>query len=113
MDITSIYLIMMFCASIVLIVLYVGTLLHNFNGSNFKLISVVLGMLLLSNVATIFITWADYELLQKDNSKPVYVWMLGIAYSMQDTPFSVVHLVMAFEYLKMARNIPKAIQRLS
>lgn len=38
--------------------------------------------------------------------------MLGIAYSVQDTPFSVVHLVMAFEYLKIARNIPKAIQRL-
>ena len=67
MEIFAIYLVLMFGASTALIVLYVATLLHNLKGSNYKLLSIMLGMLLVSNIATIFITWADYELMQKQN----------------------------------------------
>ena len=40
-----------------------------------------------------------------------YIWLLGVGYAVQDGTFSVVHLVIAFEYLKIARNVPKAIKR--
>ena len=67
MEIFAIYLVLMFGASTALIALYVVTLLHNLKGSNYKLLSIMLGMLLVSNIATIFITWANYELMLKLN----------------------------------------------
>lgn len=67
MEIFAIYLVLMFGASTALIVLYVATLLHNLKGSNYKLLSIMLGMLLISNIATIFITWSNYELMLKQN----------------------------------------------
>lgn len=111
MELFPAYLLLMLVASLILIALYVFTLVHNFMGSNYKKLSILMALLLLSNVGTILIDYADYQLMKIESLKLSYVWLLGIAYSLQDATFSVVHFVMAFEYLKIARNIPKAIKR--
>jgi hypothetical protein len=54
------YLLLMLVASLILIAMYVFAIVHNSMGSNYKKLSILMALLLLSNVATIFIDYADY-----------------------------------------------------
>ena len=62
MDLFSVYLLLWLVAALLLIALYVATLVHNFFGSNYKKLSVMMGLLLLSNVSSILIIYMDYQL---------------------------------------------------
>jgi hypothetical protein len=113
------YLIITTTTVVVLLGAYAKTLYNTCKGSKYKFVQEVLIMLLISNFGTLMLMFSNYELfVYMPNHEPLkegwgtgYVWMLGFSIMIQDSMFSVSHLLLAQKYKNIAQTMPYLLQR--
>ena len=98
MDLFGSYCLLMTITASLLIMIYSVTLWHNWRGSNFKFIYLIVGILTLNNLALLAFAFADYKIFAKDDIKPSYVWILSLAGGGSDLALCVSHILLALKY---------------
>jgi hypothetical protein len=62
MNLDSFYLLLMTITASLLIIMYTASLWKNFKGTKFNFIYLIVGILLLNNIALLAFAFADYQL---------------------------------------------------
>ena len=104
--ITFIFVIVAIICSTILIGMYSRTLYHAVKGSKYKFIMKSVGALIASNVGTLMIVIANYELFVVGKASVGICWLLGLGFLLQDSTFNLVHFMMAQKYQAIANRIP-------
>ena len=110
MDLFNFYLLLITFTASLLILMYSAILWKNWKGSKFKFIYLIVGILLLGNIALLTFVLADYKLFLMEEFKPVYVWMLSLGNGVSDLALCVSHVLLAFKYRQVAREKPLEIE---
>jgi hypothetical protein len=111
MSIYKVYLWTQVSCSSVLLLLYAATFIKVIRGSVYTFVLKLTAMLFLSNVATVFLTIANFRNLQSllGGNVPhliLWFWVEGIAAVFQDSLFGLAHWIFAFEYYRISKVMP-------
>jgi hypothetical protein len=100
--------------SAILAVLFSVVLAKNLMSLQFKFITSISGLLILSNLAFIFCAKGDGEIFRRENNPQagVDLWIdfLGVFSTLRDASFNVATWIFAFEYYKIGRMMPLALK---
>lgn len=104
------YILILFVASGILFVVFTSTLIHIRQGSKWVLVSWFAGLLIISNLGTVWMGITNWKLFVEGSTQKEWVYQLAFAYLAQDMPFCVVHWLLASQYRKVSREIPQMFQ---
>lgn len=110
--IVIVYTIITISFSTILIAMFTRTLVHAVRGSKYKFIIRSVIAMILSNVGTIMIVVAEYELLVGGNASLGICWMLGLGYLLQNSTFNIVIYLLADKYKFVATKIPYFLKKM-
>lgn len=104
--------------SAILLIIYLAVFIKVLHGSVYIFVLKLTVMLFLSNVATLFLTFANFanlESLSGGSTHNLYFWywVEGIAAIIGDSTFGLAHWLFAFEYYRICKIMPLAIQGIS
>ena len=91
---------------VILITLYIAALVRIQMGSKYRQITVIVGLLLISNIASLVIIYQNWQFFGQENYTMWLIWMLGIAQGIQDLTFSVSHHLLAVKFTCIAEEVP-------
>ena len=94
--------------SALLIPTYILILWHNWKGSQFTFIYLVVSFFLVANCSLLAVTQAGHSIFDKNNLTAFYLWDFGINAGLVDLGLCVSHLLLAFQYRKIAKEAPYA-----
>jgi magnesium-transporting ATPase (P-type) len=106
-ELLAAYLWLTLIGVVVLIGMYFTTLLHTCAGSKYKFVINLLVMLILSNIATMFVVYTNWKLFYVQDQKEGFVWLLAVAVGVQDVMFNVSHFVLAQKYREISNKVPQ------
>lgn len=117
MDLFQVYTVLGVVLAAVLVVLFSGVLVRNLMGLQFKFITSITSLLIVSNIAFIFCAKGDGEIFRRDGNQSAGVdfWIdfLGVFSTLRDASFNIATWIFAFEYYKIARMMPFALKGLT
>lgn len=90
-----------------LVFLYFTTVVHIWRGKFYWRLVWLIVMLIVSNIGTFLIYFADQQLFYKNNVTGGNIWLLGISFVVQNAPFNVSHYLLAYFYQQLAEQIPR------
>ena len=110
-ELLAVYLWLSLIGVIVLLVMYFWTLVHTCAGSKYKFVINLLVMLLLSNLATLFVVYTNWKLFYVGDEQEATVWLLALSVGVQDCMFNISHFVLAQKYKNIADKVPLLLAR--
>lgn len=118
MKINNVYNLQTGIISLILVFLYTFVLIKVHNGSKFKFVSIVSGLMLASNAACIVVELTNtkivgtYSLDKTSYPKSIFVWVViqGVFAMIRDSCFNVAHWEFAYKYLKISYEVPKLLK---
>ena len=96
--------------AVIMLVMYGVTLCHVRYGSQYKAITGMIIMLMVSQIFGMLTAYSFLELNINGNVTYMMIWTSGIAFTMQQLPFNVSHFELAWIYRKLSQDVPKAIK---
>jgi hypothetical protein len=80
---------------------------HALRGSRYKLLLLLLGLLLLNNLTLAVFAFADYKFFDQGVTSLLYILCISIGLTLLDLTVTTSHLLLAFQYRKIASDIPR------
>jgi hypothetical protein len=96
--------------SLLLIPIYVVVLSKAKNGTNYKFVTGIIWLLILSNIGQILFLASNYFAASYWFNLCVIV-VLSISKSVQDATFNVAHWLFAMEYYSISRSMPYVVKQ--
>ena len=97
--------------SLLLIPIYVVVLLKAKNGTNYKFVTGIIWLLIVSNIGQIAFLVSNYFVPQNYWVNLCVVVVLSISKSVQDATFNVAHWIFAMEYFSISRSMPYVVKQ--
>jgi hypothetical protein len=104
MDLFYVYILALGITAALLIAIYLVTLVKVLKSMAFKKIFLVITMLIMANMAYLIEAYALWSLVNGD-----YNELAGITEPIGDFMFAEAHWLIAFYYMRLAKNMPKVI----
>jgi hypothetical protein len=109
MDLFGYRLLTEFVTAVILLLLYSGVLWHTFRGSKFTFIYMLVTLLILVNVSLIAVA-IDIKRIFSIGGTFMEIVVLVLSTGLYDLTQCVSHLLLAFKYRRVAKEIPCAIE---
>ena len=104
------YLLTEFSPAVILLLLYSGVLWHTFRGSKFTFVYMLVTWLILTNVSLIASALAYKRYLSSGHLTITEAMVLELSGGLYDLTQCVSHLLLAFKYRRVAKEMPYAIE---
>jgi len=93
--------------SSILVLCFAVTLVHVRFGSKYTFLTILTVLMLFSDSLGRFtIAFAENKLFLSEETTQANICVLGFGFAMQDTPFNVVHWLLAWQMNETARRVP-------
>lgn len=106
MDLFAINVILTSSCACLLVIAYTVTLIKVRLGSKYRLITVLILILIASNLGTLLNAYATFQLFVKENETLALVLFLCFGEALQDTCFNVSHWLFASQYYRIGTEMP-------
>lgn len=98
--------------------MYIAVLVKVHRGSQFRFVTVISGLMLVSNLTGILVVITNFEILgaydpnKTSYSAGVFIWIVVQAITMflRDSTFNVAHWEFAFKYFKISIEVPQLLK---
>ena len=100
-----------FSTAVIPIPLLSGVLWHTFRGSKFTFVYMIATLLLLANVSLLAIAFENKRVSSRDQVTNTEYWVVWLSSGLNDLAQCVSHLLLAFKYRRVAKEIPYAIEK--
>jgi len=109
-ELLNVYVYLQGALAIMLFLIFLVTLVHVKNGSNYTFLKNLIYMLLVNNLAVLLAAYAQHQLYIQNDTRVSLIYLLNISFALQDCPFNVVHYLLGKRYDDISKDAPAILE---